>query len=633
MQPATPTAKASPSATPMDWKSVSLPEQKLLTGIMVLCGMQMLAVSAFSALGMLRHEWLMAVILLLAFLTWLGVQLKADKAAASDIIDAWRAPWPWIITGLLLLQICLYPPMMHDSLSYRIPRMYLALQEGSHLQNFVTTDDRMNAMPWGWECLAMPFASLNALGWSRIINLICWALCYQILYRFARMGGADKAPARWCSLAMVSAPFFLLQAPSTANDLTAGTLLIIGITLMLAFHRSPSGIPALGSLLALVMAANVKPQFLVLGLPWLIWWMAAPGKPWRHTPIKYLLLAAPLFFFVSPLPTLIGNHLTHGSISGLGEDSRNVAHAPAIQMMVAGSIQYLTPQLTLPLTPWADTLTAAIRSIPGINSLGNGIPKFSPGVGLMQILDNGNLGLIHFFLLCFGLAQAFKRKRRLTLLWTGAILAGFLIASSQVVVSTMARSFTPFVLVLLPLACAAAARWFSASSKRIWLLPLVSLCGLASLILNPSAPLWPAQSIHQLAQTQTRPKLAKQLDQYLSYQKRAAVGAGILEPVPQGSGVGILIRQVTPVHQLWQPQWQSHPIQYLHETAPSSFLSGDLEWLLIADKFQEFYPGEFDAYRSLPGLELVHTGTYLPNLKQGPETWRLYRRSEPDDSH
>ena len=91
----------------------------------------------------------------------------------KDLLSAWRWPWPWLVIALAVAHIILYPPAMADSLSYRLPRMFLALQ-GDGMGHFNTPDFRMNAMPWGWELLALPFASINALGLCRLINLAVW---------------------------------------------------------------------------------------------------------------------------------------------------------------------------------------------------------------------------------------------------------------------------------------------------------------------------------------------------------------------------------------------------------------------------------------------------------------------------
>ncbi len=396
----------------MSKSSPAFPEQPLLLGLLIATGTQTLAVQLASVAGLLRFEWMAALLIALGFAGWVTKRVATlDPAERRSLAEPWRALWPWLIIALLLVQIIVYPAMMHDSLSYRLPRMFLALQEG-RLSGFSTTDNRMVAMPWGWESLALPFASLNLVGWSRLIALSCWAVVYQLLFRPARNAGAGPAGARWLALAFATAPFFMLQAASTANDLLAGTLLLAGMFLMMGFHREPGPGPVLGSLLALVLAANVKPQFLVLGLPWLVWWVAAPGRPGKRVRPVILAAAAPLFFFVSPLPLLIANHLETGSISG-HPDSRSMAAAPAWRMIPAGTIQFLVPQLQLPVFPASESVKKVVRGLPGMDALGKDIPKFAPGVSMMPSIDGASFGLVHFTLLAAGILAALRRSRRL----------------------------------------------------------------------------------------------------------------------------------------------------------------------------------------------------------------------------
>jgi hypothetical protein len=234
-------------------------EELLLSAMLVAIVLQGLNVLITSALGFLAFCWVGRVLILLALAIFI-VLLWKDSApsAKKELTAAWAAPWPWLIGLLLVIQITAYPPTMSDSLSYRLPRLFLALQEGD-IGRFPTPDARMNGMPWGWEFLALPFASLNALNASKLINLACWVASYQLLFSLLRQRDTPPAHSRWIALALVSAPVFLLQASSTANDLYASTLLLAGIWMIYRFPNAPGPVPVLASLLALVLAANAKP--------------------------------------------------------------------------------------------------------------------------------------------------------------------------------------------------------------------------------------------------------------------------------------------------------------------------------------------------------------------------------------
>lgn len=596
-------------------------EEILLAALLAAIGLQGLQVLALSAFGMLPLCWIGGLLLLFGLAT---LKYRLWKASApgewKELSSGWFAPWPWIIGILLAIQIALYPPTMSDSLCYRLPRMFFALQEGG-ITRFPTPDARMTGMPWGWEMLALPFASLNALNASKFINLSCWAIVYQILFSLLRSRDMPHARARCVALALATAPVFLLQATSTANDLYAATLLLIGVWMIHRFAQAPGPVPVLASLLSLVLAANAKPQFLVLGLPWLLWWVLAPLKPWKQVSWWVLALSAPLFFLVSPLPTLIGNlHLT-GNLLGVKMASTTSSHPSFLLMIAAGSIQFLFTQIQLPFLP-------VTISLPEIKILSSVIPGFKPESKQLFLIDWASLGLIHFLLLTGGMLLCLRIRSIHSWPWIAAFLLGFIISSSQVVPTTIGRSFVGFLSLLLPLAA-----WGLASLKNQKL--FISICtlaiasGMAAMALNPSAPLWPSHTLASIAKERGMKSLTARFETYHAYQKRALTGFDILDPVPHGETVSLLLRQITPVSPLWHPDWQARRIEYVNHIDPDSFAAGQSRWLVVGNNAAEFQPDETIRYSSLPGWSAVHSRTYLPNLSQGPETWTLYRKSAP----
>lgn len=601
-------------------------ETKLLTALLAGIVLQGLLILATSALGIVAWSWIGSAAILLGLAAIkLRLWQASDATTRAALTEAWRAPWPWIIGLLLTIQIVAYPPTMSDSLCYRLPRLFLALQDGG-IGRFPTEDDRINGMPWGWEFLALPFASLNLLNASKLINLAAWAIVYQLLFSLARERATSGAHARWIALALSTAPVFLLQATSTANDLYAATLLLIGAWMIHRFHTAPGPLPVMASLLTLVLAANAKPQFLILGLPWLVWWALAPGKPWKQTPWWTLAAAAPVYFLVSPLWILFENHLLHGNLLGASEGAGLTTKAPTGLMIVAGTIQFTASQFQLPVFPGAEAFSAFLKKIPGFAEIHAVIPSFQPEVNQLAIVDRASLGLVHITLLASGLVLCIRRSATRTWPWLAAFAFGFLIASSQVVPSTIGRSFVGFLALLLPLAAIGLASW---SNIRITQAACIAaiLTGTAALTLNPSSPLWPSGTTASIAKSRNITSLIQALDHYHGYQKRALTGTAILDPVPHGETVGVLVRRITPITSLWQPDWRAHRIEFINHLTPADFTQSDTRWLIVADNAAEFLPEQTAQYQSLPGWEKIQTHTYLPNLSQGHESWTLYRKS------
>lgn len=603
-------------------------EPSLLMGVLVALALQILNVQLFSAFNILEYSWMVSVVVLIGLLVFVVQRLKVSgPEVLGEVTVPWRSIWPWLFVALLLIQIAVYPPTMNDSLAYRLPRIFMALQEGS-LSAVYSPDERMMIMPWGWESLAMPFASVNGIGWSRLVNLGAWMLVYHLLTNITFHAGASAGRSRLFALGVSTAPFFLLQASSTANDIFAAAMLMSSAWLMIRFKDDCSGVNVLGSLLALILASSAKPQFLTLALPWLAWWLFASGKPWKRVSWWVLAVACPFYLLVSPLPQMIMQYLEYGSLSG--EPKSVTETAGPFQMMLAGSIQFSVIQLQLPVFPGNGSFNDLIRSMPGMDALGKGIPKFAPGVGIMPIIDNASVGLLHTFLLVVICLAAVRYDRKRTLLYIGAVLLAFLIASSQIVVSTMGRSFAGYLLLLAPIASFGAAKLMNHKFFRAYII-LVIAAGMGSLIINPSAPLWPAKLLQSKLEKSGKKRIAVQVDQYLSYQGRALTGEGILDQVPEGKAVGVLIRPVTPVAALWQPDWRSHRIWYVDQTNPRDFAEGECEWLLLAGFAAEAFPELAEQYQNLPGWEIVTEREYLPNISQGYDTWTLYHRVNHSD--
>ena len=599
---------------------------RLLAGLLVSIAVQNLSVRCFDLIHQLHLCWISTAMVLIVFCAWAAIQWRrADDSARKDLLSAWRWPWPWLVIALAVAHIILYPPAMADSLSYRLPRMFLALQ-GDGMGHFNTPDFRMNAMPWGWELLALPFASINALGLCRLINLAVWIVIYQMLHAWSLSASGSQSKARWTALTLATAPVFMEQCNSTCPDIYATGLLLAGAWMIRRFKSSPGAMPVMTSLLALILASNVKPQFLVLGLPWLAWWAFAQGAPWRRVSWWLLVIAAPVYLLLSSIPLMLANFHQTGNLMGTTGFPAVAAKAGALPMMTAGVLQFAIAQLQLPVFPMAEGLSAFLASLPGMESLHATVPKFGPHVPLIPTIDNASFGLLHFTLICIGVALALRSGNRSERLWLAAVVFCFLASASQVVPSTIGRSFMGFIALLLPAVCGGLA---SLRSERLAATICGAACivGLATLTLNPSGPLWPAVQVQNIARKLGKPRLAVQIESYLSYQKRAYTGMGILDPVPYGKPVGVLIRQVTPVANLWRPDWRRHRIDYVHEADPAKFVSGKSEWLVVSGNAKEMFPAAYDAYTHLAGWQMVKQMTYLPTLREGPEIWTLYHRA------
>lgn len=601
------------------------PTEVFLAILLAAAALQFVNAFAWSLAGGLAHSWIGSVLIGLgAVFVFLKVWKKSDPEGRNEFIAPWMWPLPWIFLAVMLWQIASYPPMMNDSLCYRLPRVFLWLQEGG-ITRTNASDGRIMEMPYGWEILALPLVALNQVTFVALINLIAWISSIQLLHHWAHTYGATAKQAKWLALALASAPFHLLQATSSANDLFAAVCLLISLHFILSFSRDPEWPKVFLSLIAFMMACGIKPQFLVLGLGWGVWWIFGPGKPWRHTKPLPLAVFGCVALLVSPLPVFLSNHLASGSFMGSGMET-SMESGSIFEKILISSAQFLSAQMQLPLMPGAEKIGASISSLPFLKSGQTSIP-FEHGLLMIPTIDWAGYGLIHFSLLVFGVIIAWRHASP-NLRWIIVFaLIGFLIAGAKVVPSTIGRSFTGFIAIASPLAIVGLLRL-----KPRWQTALCAigiLSGFSALLLNPSSPAWPSRKIQAIAETSGKTGLAEKLGRYHAYQERALTGIGFLDPVPTGEKVAILVRGYTPIVGLWSPDWKKHTIHFIHETPPEAFRRSDHNWLVIADNAAEQFPEPTEQYRALEGWREVSGKQFRPLLSRDPETWTLYQRANP----
>jgi len=595
-------------------------------GVLILAATaQFTNAAIWSLCGALGSSWIGSLLIILVAFPAFGMVWKnSHSEARRSISSAWTWPLPWVFLAVILWQTVAFPPTMNDSLCYRLPRIFLWLQDG-YISQTGGADGRMREMPWGWEILALPLVAINQVNLVGLVNLAAWVIVFQLTFCWATTAGASLKNARWLSLGIATAPVFLLQASSSANDLFAAAALMVSVHFIISFAGDPKPARIHLSLIAFMMACGVKPQFLVLGLGWGLWWIFGKGKPWKHTGIAALTVAGPFALLVSPLPVFILNYLDSGTFIG-GEISAAVGgnNSPGLNI-IAASVLFLFSQLQLPLVPGADKINLVIQSFGPFQTIKNQIPDFSPSFGLIQIIDQASLGLMHFALIGIGIVFSVRSKNYLYRCILIIAVIGFSIAGAKVVPETIGRSFVGFVAILIPLTA-----WGLAKVRTAWLRPaciLAILAGGASLILNPSSPAWPSRSLEKYAVSSGKTGLAEKLGRYHAYQERAQTGVGFLAPVPAGQPVAALVRSFTPIVGLFTPDWRRNRIDFVQNIEARKFNRGSHRWLLIGDNSGEFYPEQEQAYRRLPGWKIISEKEFRPTLSQGVEKWTLYKRA------
>lgn len=577
-------------------------------------------VQRLSWVEVLGPIWIMSV------LFWASRSLKGSSRSAILTLKTYACFWPFLLLlGLILTAALIYPPTVHDSLSYRLPRMFVWL-EHNRIFYFPSSDDRLNYMPANWGLVSVPFIRAwggNFLAWP---NVISWILVYLFSLSVAKTFTADPTLQRWVGLAGISTNFAVLQACRSTNDLFVVALLMLSVWFLIYgnHHRSNSSI--LWSGMALSLAAGTKPHFSVLAIFWvsavvyLYPWRQASTFNWRR-----IAMVAPFALLVSPLPFFALNQSAYGSWLGPSQESQMSAGAPW-ERVSAALVLSAWYNVQPPLNPFAKGVNETIASSSIYEKIQRKLPKFILGAREVPLVDGAALGLFSSLLWLLGLALAWIYRDNIPrafwyLLAVGGI--GFMTSAALVMPSSLARSFMGFVYLALPTIIAALV-----FAKPV-VLKSISACAVISSSLvvgfTPANPLWPAKTVAAWAE-QHRPEsaVAALFSRYASFQDRYGSGAELMALVPRTCQLLVLTGAGEPLLQIVRDH---RKVEFL---ATGEALTVDrlhnVDYVLVGGLGFEVHPtAVYDLSVGALPVEVVAKKQYVSRLRDGPLDWVLYK--------
>ena len=606
----------------------------LLSAWIWLSAMVVLLGWGFSFLGILRWVWIPDAMSLIAIISWVKLAWKNVSATeCKALCDLLLFRPLLLLLALIAAAILLYPPETYDSLSYRLPRILLWLQEGS-ITHLPVSDERINLMPHVWELMTLPLMSVSGEAFLEIPSLVAWVVGLLILWDFARRLGVDPLRAAWMAAIPASAFGFVLQAAGTSNDLLATAFILCSAWFAVSFHGAgASGRQCvLLSGVALALAAGTKPHFIVLVLPWLIWFLAAPGRPWRMLGIIDPLWAIPIGLLCSPLPAFILNHRHYGNYTG-PTTSLEGSHQPLVNM-AAGTAMMVWQQLQLPINPivsrWNDLQEAWIVSTHWRDK----VPKLGFGMGEIPLVDNASMGAAVFAVLMVGLILAIKRRHNIpSWCWwlAGAGLIGFSLASSKIVPASIGRSYLGFMALGIPVALAGLRDVpIRAVQLATW---SCVICSAVVLILTPTHPLWPTNYVRRTAESNpSLASLARNIQKYQSFGEKHEAGGTLVSQIKNdgalgiGVGVGILAGAGEPLVKLIRGH-HGKTILYSPGTDLASIEASGVEWLMVTGLAPEVHSTTIQALHGSKRWKMISAAEYQTELRRGYKTWFLYQRT------
>lgn len=539
------------------------------------------------------------------------------EAFKPELLSYKQGGWMlWTIIIGCFISLIVQPHCFLDSYSYRIPQMMFWIQEG-HPWSVPNVDERINQMPHVWPMLSASFYSIFGEKGIALPNFISLLLFIWLLKDTAKNANVGDSLVNYVVTIFIAAPVVVMGASTNDNVITCTTFLFLSYFFACRTETTPKNISL--SAISFALACGIKPQYLTLAPLWIGWFFLYGTKPYKQLKLSHYLYLIPLALICSPIPTLAVNQFYYGNYN-LPEVTDASTYIFPDNTANSGrsfgkSIAILLQQLLdIPVNPLFNKLNSMLPK------LGIEIISFSP----LILAEGASLGLFAFIPLLWGL---FKKKNikycSKCILPLCAIIA-LLLTTYITNAETLGRSFIGFFWLMLPFVFLGLAK---CSKKLIIGFAIFSfLAGLACIVLDPSAPLWPAKTVPSKI---NHPTLKAQLEDYAHYSKRQYALTETISNLPSGvDTVGIIIQPGNPLAELWLNERDLKKIIPVGLNFSKEYIEQkNIEYLIIKLPILR-NEEEAQEYINKIGAKVYAINTYTTYMQKGPEPWFLCKVKE-----
>ena len=554
-----------------------------------------------------------------------------------------RRPLPLVFLLVLALVIAgavIQAPTNYDALTYRLPRMLNWLSTRGWTWIF-TNNDRMNYSGTGWEWMALPLLVLRSDRGLFLINAVGFLLLPGLIFSVFRQAGVTRRAA-WAWMWILPAAFgYTLQAGSIGNDLPGAVFCLISVHYGLRARRSGRVEDVWLAGLAAAMMTGIKSSNLPLLLPCLVAvWPALTQLRRRWAPG---VLMAVIALVISVMPTAGLNQKYTGSWTGdPGNLTRIQIHDPLAALLGNSLLvgqQLLMPPV-LPGARQADDRLNQVLPDSWKRKLESGFPRYAmTHLNELPQEEAASLG-IGITLLLFTAAvapwcQAKKRQSTGTRKWNPTAIGLAAWVAALVFMLKMgseadARLMLPYYpLVMIPILMLPGQGWLVRSAGWRMLALLVSLSVLPALILTPSRPLWPVQTLSGwLTRQHPDSALARRLTTvYSCYQNRNDLLAPLRAELPDNAvNIGFIAGDNDSDYSLWRPFGRRRVTYLRDDTHLLPAWPADIEWLVVKrSAWPEIADAPLEAWAGQHRMEIVCSVPIRFLASADEETWCLLR--------
>jgi hypothetical protein len=559
-----------------------------------------------------------------------------------------RKPFPAIFLLIALLALlggAIYAPNNYDALTYRLPRM-LNWLVANHWFWIQTANQRMNYSTPAWEWVAMPlFALFHSDRVLFLINIIGFLLLPGLLFSlFRRLGVARKVAWTWMWIFPL-AYGYAMQAGGIENDLTGAVFGLSAMFFALRARQTKRVEDLWLTALAAALLTNAKLSDLPLLLPCLVAVWPALCR------LRERLLAgftvAVIALAISAVPTIILNQLNTGSWTGDPSDTSQIRAKSPAAALLGNSLLLAQQSFMPPVLPgarkinnlldkkmpasWQQTLKdkfpryylTRLNELPQEETSGLGI-----GVTTLLLVSAGAAAL--------GFRPGNYRRKIPAHLWIIG-LAGWLAVLAYMLKmgsEATARLMLPYYpLAIIPLL------WLPLHERlvqcRYWkfFAAVAALCVLPGMIISPSRPLFPAQTIiGRLASHHPHSAgIQRFATVYSTYANRNDVLAPLRAAIPADvTKIGFVAGSNDTDYSLWRPFGQRQVVELTSDRGQSVNVPDDFKWIVIKnDAWADFSNVPLQEWAAQHHAQIVVSVPLVVLVSWGPQTWCLLHIENP----
>jgi hypothetical protein len=572
---------------------------------------------------------------------------QIQRRGGRVMFRRFRRPLPLVYLALLVLVFVgaiSHAPTNYDGLTYRLPRMLNWLSTRGWTWIF-THNERMNYSGTGWEWMAMPLLAMRSDRALFLINTVGFLLLPGLIFSVFRQAGVARRVA-WAWMWILPTAFgYVMQAGSIGNDLLGVLFGLISVHYGLRARRNGRVEEVWLAGLAAAIMTGVKTSNLPLLLPCLM----ATGPALNHLRRRWKagILITVIALVISIIPTVGLNQEHTGCWNGDPDDSTRMQIRDPIAGLLGNSLLLGQQLLMPPFLPGVPNVNAWLKqNLPDSwkHRLEKGFPRYFMGrLNELPQEEGASLGMGITLLLLGAVVtpwcRAGKNQSVGTRKWTLSFVGLAAWVASLFFMFKMGSEASPrlmlpyYPLAMIPILMLPGQDNLARRAGWRILAVLVSLSVVPCLMLTPSRPLFPSQTVIQwLAGHHPKSAVTQRVKTvYSCYQNRNDLLAPLRIQLPDDvAKVGFIAGENDSDYSLWRPFGHRQVVALWDGTPQSVILPPDVEWIVVRrDIWPQIADVPLEVWAARHQIDIVSSVSIQSFASAGEETWCLLHVQKP----